>query len=784
MNSLFIFLISFFAFFFFISTQSKTQDVFSSIEKKFDRYKSSAPKERVLIITDRDVYAPGDLIWFDATIYDIFTPTISGLSKEMKIYLINEEGMVVYSKRASLINGSAQGFIQIREMFTEGAYIIQGTTKSAGELNYYQKKIIIKKNVIPRFLIRTTFPDKDYIPGDQFDITLEFQDISFEPLRNVEYQVDFYDGRKKISGAFGKIKKTGKATVRVKVPLSIKSGVFSYKVTAECKNIESTLIGKFPLLTDQLFIDFYPENGKIIDGISTKIRIHAYDISGIPLATEADLLEDGIPILTFTSEHDGLGSFMINPDIGKKYQVQMKRPLFLDKKYELPPIEAKGIALKVLSKDQEKASYSLVNGYQSVRSVYLVGISEGEIFWTSEHEIDIEQQVDIDISKASGYMAHIVAFNAAEQIEGEHLLSIPGKLPSSIELTTVESSTIIRGKNEYELGRKSGEEGKVIFTAVSSPWIIDELYNQNISSVALPADIYRQPVFHGKGFTVSGFNDEVMEKYVNYYVPFLFDIGNVVNKTGAFSHVNEHIMKKGALNLSKPFIDQYKELKTEGKVMHINMLADKYFATSNPNYVSGLYQNKNAQRKPFYKEMLENNIPVMDVLMSIKPYSLVGNGIVFMSSAISISSQGGSLIVIDGITSGTNASVIRNLNPLDVETLSASTKAVDIQRYSAFNTVGLVEITLKKGESNERELEEELDDDMVFMPPIYDRSNNNVGNDFRTTLWWECVILDAGQDSANFIFYNSTLFSNVKGKVIYIPRQGSPAIKFFDFTIE
>ena len=139
------------------------------------------------------------------------------------------------------------------------------------------------------------------------------------------------------------------------------------------------------------------------------------------------------------------------------------------------------------------------------------------------------------------------------------MISIPGKLPSSIELSAVVSSTAIKGKNEYEVGIQSGEEGKVILKAVSSPWIIDELYDQNITSVALPVDIYRQSLFQGKDFNVSGFSDEMMEKYVNYYVPFLFDVGKVVNKPGAFSHINKRITGKGRLNLLNPFIGKYEK---------------------------------------------------------------------------------------------------------------------------------------------------------------------------------------------------------------------------------
>ncbi|MCK5704152.1 MAG: hypothetical protein KAI29_23525, partial [Cyclobacteriaceae bacterium] len=58
----------------FNSFQSNAQSIFNSVEKRFNQYKATAPKERIQIITDRDLYAPGELIWFHASVYGILSP--------------------------------------------------------------------------------------------------------------------------------------------------------------------------------------------------------------------------------------------------------------------------------------------------------------------------------------------------------------------------------------------------------------------------------------------------------------------------------------------------------------------------------------------------------------------------------------------------------------------------------------------------------------------------------------------------------------------------------------
>ena len=763
----------------FIPFQVDAQGVFNSIENKFNQYKSSAPKERVLILTDRDIYAPGELLWFNVTSYNIFSSSVSELSKEVSIYLVNNQSQDVLVKKIKLEGGNASGFIQIPNLNQDGIYYLQGETENSDKLSYYYKKIVIKKKILPQFIIKVCFPENDYIPGDQIDMTIEFQDFYNEPKRNVDYTIDFFDGGKRISGLIGKTKKTGLAPAGVKVPMKLRSGLFSYTIAAETKDAQATLSGSFPVLTDQIFIDYYPENGKVIDAINTRISFFSYDATGNPLAIEADLIESGNRLLTFTSESNGLGYFNFTPDLEKSYYVVLKRPLLLEKKYEFPPVEAKGIALKEISKDASHASYMLVNGYQSIRTVFLVGVSEGDIFWKSEFEIDRELEVEIDLSKAKGRLAHIIALNAAEKIEGEHILLVPGILPKNLNVKSEEFSPVIRGKNELEIDLNSSGEGKIIFTVVNSPWLSDNLNNQNVNILSLPFDIGTQLVFQSSEFCHSELSDQDVEKYKNLYVPFGFSWGRILNTKGALNYVPVNDLVTVNLRRKEHLSSNHQIEVSNGKITHANITTAQVFVTSNPKYTASLYEVKKS-RVPAYKLMLQNGTPILEVLQSIKPFNLQGNYIVFLGSANSINFQGGALIVIDGINRGTDASVLASFSPYDVETMSASTNPNDIQRYTGLNSVGLIEITLKKGGGIIEE-KEEVAEDTQFTAPEY--KNEHPGNldDFRSTLWWQVI---SNPDQENVIsFYNSELISTAKGVVYFIPRNGNPTFRKFEYVI-
>jgi hypothetical protein len=83
--------------------------------------------------------------------------------------------------------------------------------------------------------------------------------------------------------------------------------------------------------------------------------------------------------------------------------------------------------------------------------------------------------------------------------------------------------------------------------------------------------------------------------------------------------------------------------------------------------------------------------------MSIKPYHIENGKITFgIGTMNSLNNLDGALIIVDGIKMGTDASILGTIPVQDIAHISASTNVMDIQRYSSMNSVGIIEITMKK----------------------------------------------------------------------------------------
>lgn len=763
---------------------SQAQNFSTIFKKRYDDYKKAAPKERIQIITDRDLYAPGDMIWLNAFVFDIFSPKISLNSDRIKLSLFNKESMEIINKEYSLNNGAIDGFIKLPERLQDGVYYLRGKTKNSGDLNYFYKKIFIQKKIVPQFVIKVNFPDKKYIPGDEIPISIDFQNFYNEPLKTVNYQIDFFDGNKKIFDSAGKIKKTGNVLLNVKVPLRSNSGLFSYEISADSKGSKKAqLKNKFPVISDKLFIDFYPDYGKIINGLETDINFYAYDASGEPLAIEADLFENNKKISALHSKSNGMGSFKLLPKINHTYHVQIERPVMLEKKYQLPVVEAKGIALEEIAKTSSELKYKLINGYNNPRLVYLIGVSNGEIFWTSEHEIEKELTVDVDISKAKGRILHFIVSNAASRIEGEQIVVKSGNESAKLNVDINTEKAVKFSRIDVDINSKALGEGRLFLSVVNTPWLVGELHSHRLLSVDLPLDLEQQIIFKSQAFQSSDFANQTLEDFAKYYVPFGFGWDRVLNTDGAFTHNEPNLLVLKNKKLNDQMIAGCKIEKRERKIVHSNSNADNYFITSNPKYISKLHFVKK-ERIPSYISMLESGSSIKDVIQTIKPYNLQGSNIVFLGSANSINFQGGALIVVDGTNRGTDASVLDNLSPYDVEKIFVSTKPTDIQRYTALNSVGLIEITLISGNVEELESQEDVDENAQFEVPEYVNGKGNSDDDYRTTLYWAPKIKVGRDGLSKVVFYNSNLISNVMGRIYFIPTKGRPSVYEFEYTIK
>jgi hypothetical protein len=184
----------------------------------------------------------------------------------------------------------------------------------------------------------------------------------------------------------------------------------------------------------------------------------------------------------------------------------------------------------------------------------------------------------------------------------------------------------------------------------------------------------------------------------------------------------------------------------------------KYFSQSLVHFTqhpgnSYIVQEKNDLKKLRNKQAGFNNKNqngysadrnIMDIIMQIKPYHISNGSIFFGMSAMNSNySQEGALIVVDGVRRGSEVSILSTIPVEDIAKINVSTNTMDMQRYSALNTVGIIEITLKKNTD-------------------YTKKEDASGNAKGNTLFWGPEIITDKSGKASITFDNN----NKSGEVL------------------
>ena len=96
------------------------------------------------------------------------------------------------------------------------------------------------------------------------------------------------------------------------------------------------------------FLQFFPEGGDLVAGISSRVAFKATDNRGLPISVKGDIVTaSGKQVTTFSSVHDGMGYFTLQPQAGEKYKANWKDQSGKQQETNLPSFLPSGVVIKV-----------------------------------------------------------------------------------------------------------------------------------------------------------------------------------------------------------------------------------------------------------------------------------------------------------------------------------------------------------------------------------------------------------------------------------------------------
>jgi hypothetical protein len=348
---------------------------------------TALPAEKIYLHLDRPNYIQGDTIWFKAYSwfgYDQIPDTLSGV---LYVDLLNPLGGVELKRKVLIQNGISQGDFNLDKKIMPGRYILRAYTRWMQNLNtgepFYQPITISLSD--QNFQVECNPVIIKQAGNDSLKVTFRFFELSKtgELNNNVNHKMSYSlkVGDQMLQSGNVLAANTREQVVKLGLsPTGEKDSVAIFGLS-----IQDDLI-KFEkqfriLLNDPVDIQFFPEGGKLVNGLVSKVAFKAIGTDGLSRGVTGQIKDDAGGIITsFTSLHKGMGAFMLKPVAGKKYSAYV---LFNNRLYiiPLPPALEEGSNMATTIPDGGNSLYLTIRltPSETDRLKYVAGSAYGKI---------------------------------------------------------------------------------------------------------------------------------------------------------------------------------------------------------------------------------------------------------------------------------------------------------------------------------------------------------------------------------------------------------------------
>lgn len=319
------------------------------------RYFEDHVGRRLYIQVDKPLYKPGETIWFKT--WDLQARTLIGANaaQTSTVELVSPKGATVLRKRLRSASGSATNDFELPAEVQGGEYLLRAT---AADGQKAERTLIVSAYEPPRLKKKLEFVKKAYGAGDTVSATVEVRRPTGEALAGKALSaVITVDGAE-----LPRVKVTsnadGGALVKFELPKQLSAGDGLLTVLVEDGGVTESISKAIPILQKKLQLAFFPEGGKMVAGLPTRLYFEAKTLLGKPADVEGRLVDDlGNAVAAFATVKNGLGRIEFTPATGRTYHAEVTRPSSVTEKVTLPLAEAKGCVMRTYDDfdGQEKA---------------------------------------------------------------------------------------------------------------------------------------------------------------------------------------------------------------------------------------------------------------------------------------------------------------------------------------------------------------------------------------------------------------------------------------------
>jgi len=430
------------------------------------------PEDRVYLQFDKAFYNPGETIWFSAYVRNGQNLKPSDQSDILNVEFINPKGSVEKTIRLIAKNGKVAGDFLLDEECAGGLYKVRAYTNwmrnemrptpdpshkegSAGAQvlpngedlgGAFEKELTVQDVVLPALKMKLDFDRKAFGAGDEVSAKIKLETNENKPLSSYKIKYVAQINGEKIVEETTFTDYIGEKHVKFKLPAKLKTNDGLLNIMIDYQGQTESISRSIPIVLNKISFALFPESGDLVRGIESKVAFRALNEFGKPADVEGVVLNSkGKQVASFSSFHNGMGSFEINPALGEKYIAKITNPAGILEEYTLPEPLDRGYVLSV--ENINKNELLLNVSTTETEELSLVGQVRGKICYATALNTKAGQnQILIPASVFPIGVAQFTLFDSKGIERAERLVFVNKEQQLSVSISTDKEKYLPREK--------------------------------------------------------------------------------------------------------------------------------------------------------------------------------------------------------------------------------------------------------------------------------------------------------------------------------------------------
>ncbi|HET9622346.1 MAG TPA: MG2 domain-containing protein [Kofleriaceae bacterium] len=323
-------------------TRLAASDATRAIDAAITSYFQRAATQRGYVMTDKPLYQPGETIWFRADVRA--TGSLRGVQRGLTMRLVSPRGAIAAEQRVLATDGVASSAFDLPAELDGGEYTLQMTSDD-GTVD--GRKIIVNTYEAPRLAKTLELLRKAYGEGDPVAAALEIKRATGEPFAHQAVTGVVTVDDVEVARLAIQTDGAGKATARFQLPAHIARGDGLLTILASDGGVTESIQKRIPIVMKTMQVELFPEGGDLVEGLPGRVYVAAQTPLGKPADVSGRVVDEhGAVVGEFTTIHDGLGKFELQPQTDHSYHVEITRPTGIAQTFALPAAKPAGCVLR------------------------------------------------------------------------------------------------------------------------------------------------------------------------------------------------------------------------------------------------------------------------------------------------------------------------------------------------------------------------------------------------------------------------------------------------------